>query len=308
MKLLVIGGTRFVGRHAAAAALAAGHAVTLLHRGITGPDLFPEAEHVLGDRHADGLDALRGRAFDAVLDVTAYGAADVEAVAEAVPDGHHVLVSSISVYESGVAPHTDEAHAPEPDDDYGRGKLAAERALADAHGASAAVVRPGLVVGPHDHTERFVHWVRRRAAGGRFLAAEPDQPVQFVDGRDLGAFLVRVAAERVAGVFNAVRPPLTMRELLAACPGDGEPVWTGERFLLDHGVAPWEELPLWLPHEERGFLMVDGARATETGLTHRPVAETAADTLAWDRERPQDERDERLAPEREAALLAARQP
>ena len=305
MRLLVLGGTRFVGRHAVAAALAAGHDVTLLHRGRTGPGLFADAEHVLGDRHAGGLAALRGRTFDAVLDVTAYTAGDVRAVADVVPDAHHVLVSSISVYGSPTEPGADESLTPEPDDDYGRGKLAAERALLDAHGERAAAVRPGIVAGPHDHTERFVHWVRRRARGGRFLAAEPAQPVQLVDARDLGAFLVRVAAERLAGVFNAVRPPVAMAELLAACPGDGEPVWAGERFLLDRGVAPWEDLPLWLPASERAFLMVDASRAAEAGLEHRPLERTAADVLAWDRERPPGEREERLDPEREAALLAA---
>ena len=305
MRLLVLGGTRFVGRHAVAAALGAGHEVTLLHRGRTGPDLFAEAEHVIGDRHAGGLDALRGRSFDAVLDITAYTADDVRAVADVVSDAHHVLVSSVSVYGSEVAPGADESLTPEPDDDYGRGKLEAERALADAHADRAAVVRPGIVGGPHDHTERFVHWVRRRARGGRFLAAERDQPVQLVDARDLGAFLVQVAHERLRGVFNAVRPPLPMAELVAACPGDGEPVWAGERFLLEHGVEPWEHLPLWLPSSVRGFLRVDGSRATEAGLEHRPLERTAADVRAWDEQRPTEEREERLAPDREAALLTA---
>lgn len=305
MKLLVVGGTRFVGRHAVEAALAASHDVTLLHRGRTGPGLFPEAEHVLGDRHAGGLDALRGRAFDAVLDVTAYEAADVRALAAAVPDAHHVLVSSVSVYGSDVQPGADESLPPAPDDDYGRGKLEAERALAAAHGERAAVVRPGIVAGPHDHTERFVHWVRRRARGGRFLAAEPDQPVQLVDARDLGAFLVRVAVERTGGVFNAVRPSVPMAKLIRACPGDGEPRWAGEQFLVDRGVEPWEDLPLWLPASVRGFLMVDGARAIDAGLEHRPLEQTAADVLAWDRQRPPAERRERLAPEREAELLGA---
>ena len=301
----MLGGTRFVGRHAVAVALAAGHDVTLLHRGVTGPDLFPEAEHVLGDRHAGGLDALRGRAFDAVLDVNAYDADDVRAGADAVPDGHHVLVSSVSVYGPSVRPGADESSEPEPEDDYGWGKLAAEHALADAHPAGAAAVRPGVVVGPHDHTERFVHWVRRRAADGRFVAPEPAQPVQFVDARDLGAFLVRAAAERLTGAFNAVRPPVAMAEVLDALPGDGEPVWAGERFLLDHGVTPWDDLPLWLEEAERGFLMVDGSRAAAAGLEHRAIAETASDIAAWDRERPAGEREERLSPEREAELLAA---
>lgn len=294
-----------MGRHAVAAALARGHEVTLLHRGVTGPELFEEAEHVLGDRHAGGLDALRGRTFDAVLDVNAYTAGDVHAVAEVVPDAHHVLVSSVSVYGSSVRPHADEEVEPEPDDDYGRGKLAAEYALLAAHGDRAAVVRPGIVAGSHDHTERFVHWVRRRARGGRFVAAEPSQPVQFIDARDLGAYLVRVAAERGSGVFNAVRPPGPMEALLAACPGDGEPVWAGERFLLDHGVAPWEELPLWIEEAETGFLMIDSSRAAAAGLEHRSIADTAADVAAWDRARPADERVERLAPERETELLAA---
>jgi 2'-hydroxyisoflavone reductase len=320
MRLLIIGGTRFVGRHIAEAAIARGHDVCLFNRGRTGPGLFPEAEHVRGDRHAGGLAALRDRRFDVVVDPSAYVPADVDAAA-VVPADRYVLISSGSVYRDPVAPGASEdAPTHEPDGplpktidspgSYGLLKVLCERAAERRFPGRALVLRPGLVVGPHDHTERFAYWPRRAARGGAMLAAEPGQPVQFIDARDLGAWTIAAAGAGTAGVFNAVGPaePLTFADLLRCCAAasgaDASPVWAGERFLLDHGVEPWTDLPLWLPAAGWGFLAVSAARARGAGLRTRPPADTIADVLRWDAERKPAERRDAMTPERERQLLA----
>jgi 2'-hydroxyisoflavone reductase len=320
MRVLVIGGTRFVGRHIARAAIERGHDVTLFHRGVTNPQLFPEAEHVHGDRHAGGLSALGNRRFDAIIDPSAYFPADVEAAAHVAAE-RYLLISSGSVYRDPVAPGSDETAptcelsgpipaAIDSPETYGALKMLCERAAAKRFPDRTLVLRPGLVVGPHDHTERFTHWPRRIARGGPVLAAEPDQPVQFIDARDLGTWAVAALEAGTTGVFNAVGPeqPLTMGELLAACisvtGSDAEPVWAGDRFLLDQGVEPWADLPLWLPADAAGFLAVDAARARGAGLHTRPPAETIADVLKWDAERDPAERRDAMPADRERELLA----
>jgi 2'-hydroxyisoflavone reductase len=319
MRLLIIGGTRFVGRHIAQAALQRGHEVTLFNRGRTNPGLFRDAEHVRGDRHAGGLAALAGRRYDVVVDPTAYFPADVEA-ATGVPAERYVLVSSGSVYRDPVAPGSDEdapvwaledplPEALDTPEAYGGLKVLCERAAEARFPGRTLVLRCGLVVGPADHTERFAYWPRRVARGGAVLAAERAQPVQFIDARDLGAWAIAAVEAGRAGVFNTVAPSQTMAELLDACAAvsgsSAEPVWAGDRFLLDHGVEPWAGLPLWLPAELAGFLAVDAGRARAAGLRTRPPAETIADVLVWDAERDPAERRDALAPEREAELLAA---
>jgi 2'-hydroxyisoflavone reductase len=317
MRLLVIGGTRFVGRHIAQAAIDAGHDVTLFNRGLTNPALFPDAEHVPGDRHAGGLDALAGRRFDVVVDSSAYFPPDVQAAAQVATD-RYLLISSVSVYREPVAAGSDERaptyglDGPVPAEidtaaTYGALKVLCERAAERHHPGRALVLRCGLVVGPHDHTERFVYWPRRIARGGAVLAPEPEQPVQFIDARDLGAWAVAAAQAGTTGVFNTVGPPLAMEQLLATCAtvaGSGaEPVWVGDRFLLHHGVEPWTDLPLWLPAETAGFLAVDAAAARAAGLQTRPPQATIADVLRWDGERDPAERRNALTLARERELL-----
>ena len=218
MRLLVIGGTRFVGRHIAAAAIARGHAVTLFNRGLSaGPELFPEAEHVRGDRHAGGLAALAGRRFDAIVDSSAYFPADVSAAAAVAAD-RYLFVSSGSVYREPVLAGSDESApvielrraVPETivsAEDYGGLKVLCERVASERFPGAAVVLRCGLVVGPGDPTERFAYWPRRVARGGEVLAAEPDQPVQFIDARDLGAWAVALLEAGTIGVFNTVGRP-----------------------------------------------------------------------------------------------------
>lgn len=321
MKLLVLGGTRFLGRQFVEAALARGHRVTLLHRGHSNAGLFPAAEHVLADRDGD-LGALQGT-WDAVLDTCAYRPRQVVHAARHLRGRvkRYLLVSTISVYARNTPGGTEDAplaRLPDPRVEevtgatYGGLKALCEQALHDTLPGRALVARPGLIVGPHDPTGRFTHWVRRFADGGEVLApGDPAAPVQFIDARDLAAWLLRQAELGSTGTFNLTGPqaPLTMgrcfetmRRTLAPEAGL---TWVGEDFLLGRGVAPWTELPLWVPRAEAGLHAVCIARALASGLVCRPLAETLRDTLAWAQAEPREHPGIGLAPERERELLAA---
>ncbi|MBV8064959.1 MAG: epimerase [Actinobacteria bacterium] len=288
MKLLVVGGTKFLGRGVVDAAGA--HDVTLVNRGETNPGLYPDVEHIRLDLTGD-LSPLEGRTWDAVVDMdpTQLPRHTRRRVA-ALDVGHYVFVSTISVYSDPSVPLTEESPVLEPPDPepeafdaelYGNLKVGSERAV----GASGSIVRAGLIVGPHDPTDRFTYWPRRLAEEGPVLApGEPSRPVQFVDARDLGAFLVRLAEDRRAGVFNATGPaePITLGTMLTRIAPESELLWMDDRILLDAGVGPWMELPLWLPGDEyAGMMRSDVSRAIAAGLTFRPLEETARDTLAW---------------------------
>jgi len=321
VKLLVLGGTKFLGRAAVEAALARGDEVTLFNRGETNPELFPEAEKLRGDRDG-GLSALEGREWDAVIDPSGYVPRVVRASAELLRGsvGHYVFVSSASVYAEPYVPGFDESaptvelENPESEDvigDYGALKAACERVVGEVFPDASTNVRAGLIVGPHDQSGRFTYWPLRISLGGPVLApAPPEQLVQFVDVRDLGAWLVDAAARRVAGTFNATGEPIRLDTVLAAC-GDAELVWVDEQFLLDQGIGPWMELPLWVPREAAAFLQMSVAAAVAAGLRFRPVEETARDTLAWAREvgaglvAETTYGNAGLDPAREAELLAA---
>jgi nucleoside-diphosphate-sugar epimerase len=324
MDVLVLGGTRFVGRHLVGAALARGHRVTLFNRGETDPDAFPEAERIRGDRaRGEDLEALRGRRWDAVLDTSGYVPRDVRASAEALAGagGHYVFVSTGSVYADLSAERTNEdapLHPPDWEstdhegDRYGPMKVACELAVREAFPERALVVRPGLVVGPQDHTDRFPYWVRRIRAGGRVLApGDPARPVQVIDARDLGDWLVRMAEDGRTGTFNAVGPGrrLTMGKMLetirAATGSDARFTWVPEAFLLEQGVTPWSDLPLWLPEEKAGLLRVDNRRALRAGLRLRPLAETVRDLAAWAGTEHPPGKTAGISREREAEILRA---
>jgi 2'-hydroxyisoflavone reductase len=331
LRLLILGGTKFLGRAAAEAALARGHEVTLFNRGRTNPELFPEAEKLRGDRDGD-LSALEGREWDAVIDPSGFVPRVVRASAELLRDavGHYLFVSSISVYSEPQEPGFDETGSlvelkdPEREDHlgsaeaYGGLKALCEHVVARTYPGAHANVRAGLIVGPHDPTGRFTYWPLRVAAGGHVLA--PDRPgrvVQFVDARDLGEWLVRLGEDRTSGTFNATGPesPLPMGELLEACNRVGgagaEVVWVDEPFLFEHGVRVWMELPLWVPEEDEWFQRADCSRALAAGLRFRPVEKTVRDTLAWARESGASlvtsgqTGAAGMAPEREAELLRA---
>lgn len=302
MRILFLGGTSFVGRHAVDAALAARHDVTLFNRGKTNADLFPDADRLVGDRDTGDYASLVGGSWDAVVDVNGYIPRHVQQSAEALADGidRYLFISTGSVYDpAGMADESEDAprFAPErgseeiTDASYGPLKVACEDDVVARYGDRATIVRPGIVAGPHDPSDRFTYWVRRLAQGGEVLApARPDQPVQVIDGRDLGAFVIRLLEDGASGVFNAVGPaePQTLETMCAACckasGASADVVPVPFAVLKEHDV-PW--LPLVLPPDGSydGLFRRSHERGRAAGLTHRPLEETAADTLAWDRDR-----------------------
>lgn len=316
MKLLLLGGPRFLGRTVTDAALAAGHEVTFFNRGRTNPDLYPELERLVGDRTVS-LDPLRGRSWDAVVDTCGYLPAVVHASAEALADsGLYCFVSSISVYADFGAPVDEESPVAElgdltddqvTDESYGALKAMCEEAVREVFGRRAFVVRPGLIVGPHDPTGRFTYWPHRVARGGEVLApGPPGRPTQFVDVRDLGEWIVAACERGERGTYNATRPGVTFDELLRACRevtrSGARITWVADDFLVEHGVGPWLELPLWLVDPRSAYAdRVDVSRALASGLGFRALEETVRATL----ERAQTVDGVGLAPSREAELLAA---
>lgn len=319
LNLLILGGTRFVGRHLTQAALAAGHQVTLFNRGRTNPDLFPRAEHVQGDRGRD-LSRLDGRRWDAVIDVNGYLPKEVRASAERLAGAveRYVYISTISVYADWI-PGMDEGaplEQPAPGDEdlndvpprsYGRLKALCERFVQEAVPDRALLVRPCIIVGPWDPTGRFTYWVERTARGGEVLApGRPDRPVELIDARDLAAWVVRMTERRETGVYNATGPRdlLTMEGMLHACRdalgSDAHFTWIPDAFLDARGVR----LPFWLPEEKFGFNLVDHTRAVGKGLTYRPLADTVRDVHAWVAEDPKGRDTYDFPPDREAELLS----
>jgi nucleoside-diphosphate-sugar epimerase len=319
VKLLTIGGTRFSGRALTGLALEHGHEVTVFHRGAD-EDPWPEAEHVHGDRK-DGFGELGGRSFDAVVDLCGYVPRELTGSTTAFAGaGRFVFISSLSAHRDDVRPgamEDDDIHEPPfpdteeiTDETYGPLKVASERVVVDAFGDRATVVRPGLIAGPHDPTDRFTYWVRRVADGGEVLApGPPDYDVQWIDARDLAAFVLLLVEGDVVGTFSVVTRPAPIERLLTACRNvggsDAELTWVSRSFLEERKVEPWGELPLWIP-EYPGFNRFDASRAVAAGLETRGVEDTVRDTLAWDRSRPQDRAMAAgLTRERERELLSA---
>jgi 2'-hydroxyisoflavone reductase len=298
MDVLVLGGTRFVGRHVVVAALACGHRVTLFNRGQTDPGLFPDLEWLRGDRDGS-LDALAGRSFDVVVDTSGYVPRVVRETLDALGDvGHYTFVSTISVYPEDARARDEDAPVVDLEEatetvtpaSYGALKALCEHVVRDRVTA-ALVLRPGLIVGPFDPTGRFTYWPSRVAAGGKVLApAPPDQPVQFIDARDLADWIVRSAAYGLTGTYNVISPSLPLAELLTTClrvaQSDAEFVWVDGRFLVERDVSPWTELPVWVGSEESDFMRTPGGRALANGLQLRPLERTVRDTLEWARMGP----------------------
>lgn len=330
MKLLILGGTMFLGRHLVLAALARGHVVTLFNRGKTNPDLFPEIEKIRGDRKVS-LEPLAGRRFDAVIDTCGYvpRVAGMAARALAPLVEHYTFISSISVYadmrtagqdeDAPLATLADETTEEVTGETYGGLKALCEKVVVEVLPGRALVVRPGLISGPHDPTDRFTYWPVRVERGGEVLApAPPAATTQHIDARDLAEWTIRAVEARSTGVFNATGPgyPLTWREILETCRrvsgSDATFTWVSAEFLAERGVAPWSEIPLWVPEEESGMLNVSVKRAVAAGLTCRPLAVTVQDTLDWHATRPapadalqKPALRSGLPPGREAEVLAA---
>ena len=323
VRLLVIGGTQFVGRAFVEEAARRGHDITLFHRGTTEPADFPDVEHLHGDRNG-GLDILRGKAWDAALDTCAYFPRAVREIAGVLGDAisHYTLVSSLSVYPDDLPPFsTEKAPTRQPPvreieeitgETYGPLKVACEQEALRAFPGGCSIIRPGYVVGPHDPTDRFTYYVRRAASGGDMLApGPPDAPMQVVDVRDLGAFMLGRIDRWDSEVYGVVGPgePLTTRRLLDAArnaAGAGTDLtWVDEDFLeVTAGDDVYGWLPLWHPRHP-GTHTFDAGKATKAGLSHRPFHETVIDTLTWDRERGLPELRTGLPRDEERELLAA---
>jgi 2'-hydroxyisoflavone reductase len=339
--MLVLGGTRFLGPAIVDAALAAGWEVTLFNRGKSAPDMYPELQTLIGDRDPDkgeGLSALKGRSFTAVVDTSGYFPRHVGASAKLLSEHveQYVFVSSVSAYAEHDEPGADEsdglAELEDPTvetmgdqfQNYGGLKVLCEQAAEAAMPGRVTNVRPGFIVGPRDPSDRFTYWPVRYARGGSMLVpGTPSDPIQIIDVRDLGTWLVRLCDDRITGIFNAVGPgqPLTMGDVLEAC-AEGvetppELTWVDADFLKaaaeeagKGGTMPPMGLPIWMAPsgESAGFHRRSNAKAIAAGLTFRPVPQTVADTRAWFRTLPEERQGQLRAgipPEVEAQLLAA---
>jgi 2'-hydroxyisoflavone reductase len=317
VKLLVLGGTQFLGRAVVEAALERGHTVTLFNRGETNPELFPEVEKLRGDRATDPIPSGR---WDGVVDTSGYLPSIVRASAEAFRDSVEVytFVSSISVYESFREGPTEDSKRADlgelPVDkllpgyeNYGPLKALCEDVVTEIHGERALIVRPGLIVGPHDPTGRFTYWPHRIARGGEFLVpGPPERQVQFVDARDLGAWIVDLCERRETGVFNATHPGVAWTELVESClrasAADARPVWIDSEWLAEQGVGEWMELPMWLQDPEWvGMIQANVSRAVDAGLAFRPLDDTVRGTLAL----AETTKEAGLNPRRERELIEA---
>ena len=322
MRLLILGGTVFVGRHLAEEAHARGHEVTLFHRG-TRPGVLPELEHLHGDRDG-GLDALGDRAWDAVVDTSGYLPRVVRASVRTLADriGVYAFVSTISVYLDATRPHlTEEARLatlrdPRTEtvdaDTYGGLKALCEDAVRTLGSERTLVVRPGLVVGPHDPTDRFTYWVRRLSEDGPVLVPDAGrQRLQWIDARDLATFVVVALEDELAGTYNAVVPAdaHTFADLVAACTSvagtDPELVPVPESYLSERGVRPFADLPLWLPGDDANLFRVSADRAERAGLVTQPLSDSVADVLIWDAARRPGQLKTGLPRQRELELIDA---
>ncbi len=324
MELLIIGGTVFLGRALVEAALQAGHKVTLFNRGISAPDAFPNVETIIGDRESD-IARLRGRRWDAVIDTCGYLPRLVRLSAEALRESveRYTFISTLSVYPPAGAPQRDESAAVLTLDDetveevtaetYGPLKTHCERALGSSFPGRCLIIRSGLIVGPHDPTNRFTYWVRRTARGGDAIAPPADQPAQFLDARDLAAFTLRLTEEGAGGIYNVTGPAqrLTFGALLSvaeeALKADVQFHHVSDDFLRKQKVGEFMELPLWINAElANSFMTFDIGKALAQGLEFRPLERTIQDTWQWARSLPDDiEKPADLPPARETALLEA---
>ncbi len=327
MRILIIGGTRFLGRHLVESALERSHEVTLFNRGKSNPGLFPQLETILGDREQD-VSKLEGRIWDAVIDVAGYLPRIVRLSAEVLQENvaRYVFISSVSVYDNFKQIGIDESYPVGKIQDetveeitgetYGPLKALCEKVVQDTFGGERAlIIRPGLIVGPHDPTDRFTYWPVRIARGGDVLAPQkPEAPIQVIDVRDLSDFIIKLIQDHASGTYNATGPDygLTIGKLLDVSKqvsgSDANIQWASVEFLNQHQVEPWSDMPAWVPDDEEGvgFSRIDVSKAIAAGLHFRPVEETVHDTLAWAQTRPANhEWRAGLTAEREAQVLAA---
>ena len=327
MELLILGGTVFLGRALVETALQRGHHLTLFNRGRSNPGLFPQVEHLTGDRDG-GLEALRGRQWDAVIDTGGYVPRLVQQssllLSSAV--GHYTFISTISVYANFSQPGMDEGSPLATLDDdrieevtgetYGPLKVLCEQVAEQEMPGRVLVVRPGLIVGPHDPSDRFTYWPQRVKHGGEVLApGRPAREIKFIDVRDLAEWILGMLERRETGIFNADGPasPCTMEQLLQACKttsgSNASFSWVSEEFLRKNQVGEWIEMPLWVLEsdpEYAGFFAVSSQKAIQSGLRFRPLIDSVRATLDWSETRPADHNWRAgISRDREAELLAA---
>jgi 2'-hydroxyisoflavone reductase len=332
MKILMIGGTRFVGYHIVKTAIQRGHEMTLFNRGQSNPDAFPNVETITGDRtKPEDLQQLAGRQWDVVIDTCGYVPRITRASAEVLKDAveRYIFISTVSVYadppppeglneESELATLEDETTEDISGGTYGGLKVLCEKSIEETLPGRTLIIRPGLIVGPQDPTDRFTYWVRRIADGGEVLApGNPDAPVQFIDVRDLAEWAVDMAEKKATGVYNAVAPTqtITMGEFLETANtffgNKAHFTWVSEEFLKEKEVGAFSEMPLWIPSEMEGMHKTSNAKAIAEDFTSRPVQDTLHDTLLWFKSLPADSpllengvpRSASIKPEREKALL-----
>lgn len=332
LRILILGGTAFLGPAQVEYALARGHTVTLFNRGRTNPHLFPDVEKLVGDRAEPDYSALEGREWDAVIDNSANVASWLDDATARLKDsaGRYLFVSSISAFKDNSALGMTEDGPVFTEEDYaeavasgagpgvafGPNKAQAERLTFRAFGDRGIVVRPGLIVGPMDNSGRFTYWPVRIDRGGEVLApGDGTDLTQIVDVRDLSQFMVHLLEQEATGTYNATGPesPLTMAEMLSAIRAvTSTPVtitWVEAEFLREHQVGAWMEMPCWVypSPEMAGFSAYDCTKAINAGLAFRPLAETARDTLAWWKSLPEENQGLRtgIDPEKEANILRA---
>ena len=300
LRILFIGGTGFIGPHMVRAAMERGHVPTLFNRGRTNPHLFPDVEKLVGDRDG-GLDPLRGRQWDAVIDTSGYVPRVVRASAQLLAKSvrQYLFISTGDVYKDFTIEHMDEdapkaiLEDPKSEDTskyYGPLKVLCEREVTEAFPGRATIVRPGWIVGPGDNANLFTYWPVRIDKGGEVLApGDPTDPVQIIDARDMGEWIIRLLERGTMGAFNAFGPgtPLSIAEFLygirAVTSSDVRFTWTSTDFLLERKIRPWRDIPIWYPPigDHRGNGLISPQRAVAAGLTYRPLAVTARDTLDW---------------------------
>jgi 2'-hydroxyisoflavone reductase len=333
LKILVLGGTRFIGLHMTALALERGHTLTFFNRGKTKTDRYPDIERIKGDRNGE-IDGLKGRKWDVVIDNSGYVPRHVRLSAELLAPNvrQYVFTSSISVYPNFAVPRDEKSEVGKLKDEtiekvdgesYGPLKALCEQAVEKALPGRATIIRPGLIVGPDDNTDRFTYWPARAARGGEFIApGAPTDPFQIIDARDLAAFTINAVEKNITGTYNLVSNVNEFKfgELTDACiaaankqarPADApRATFLPADFLEAQQVAPWSEMPVWLPAkgDEAAFAGTSNAAALAKGLKISPLKKTVDDTLAWHLTRPVEEREKLkagIAPEKEATVLAA---
>jgi 2'-hydroxyisoflavone reductase len=298
----------------------------LFNRGKTNPNLFPNVETILGDRRQD-IEKLApaGRKWDAVMDVAGYLPRIVSLSAEGLKGnvGRYVYISSVSVYAgfSKIGIHEsdpvgkleDESVEEITGDTYGPLKALCEKVVQETYGGRALIIRPGLIVGPHDPTDRFTYWPMRVKRGDDMITPDkPQTPIQIIDVRDLAEFIIKLTEENASAIYNATGPDheLRMGEFLDVCKRVSGSVaafhWASVEFLKEHKVEPWSDMPVWIPdtEEDAGFSRIDMSKAIDAGLTFRPLENTIRDTITWAETRPADhEWRAGLNPDKERILL-----